>query len=52
MKVTRKDVVLGTPAYKKALEEALKKSCEDQAKLLRKAKELTDKRIKQLEGNE
>jgi hypothetical protein len=38
MKSTLKDVVLGTPAGNKAMEEALKKSCEDQVKLLEKAK--------------
>lgn len=38
MKATLKDVVLGTPAGNKAVEEALKKSCEDQVKLLRKAR--------------
>lgn len=38
MKATLKDVVLGTPAGKKAMEEALKKSCEDQVKLLERAK--------------
>ena len=36
---TLKDAVLGTPAGIKAVEEALKKSCEDQVKLLKKAKE-------------
>lgn len=40
MKATLKDVVLGTPAGNKAVEEALKKSCEDQVKLLEKAIEL------------
>lgn len=40
MKATLKDVVLGTPAGKKAMEEALKKSCEDQVKLLEKAREV------------
>lgn len=34
MTATLKDVVLGTPAGNKAVEEALKKSCEDQVKLL------------------
>lgn len=34
MRTTLKDVVLGTPAGKNAMEEALKKSCEDQVKLL------------------
>ena len=43
MKATLKDVVLGTPIGKKAVEEALKKSCEDQVKLLRKAKNETTK---------
>lgn len=38
MKATLKDVVLGTPAGNKAVEEALKKSCKDQVKLLRKAR--------------
>ena len=38
MKATLKDVVLGTPAGNKAVDEALKKSCEDQVKLLRKAR--------------
>lgn len=38
MKATLKDVVLGTPAGKKAMEKALKKSCEDQVKLLERAK--------------
>lgn len=38
MKPTLKDVVLGTPAGQKAMEEALKKSCEDQVKLLNEAK--------------
>lgn len=38
MKATLKDVVLGTPAGNKAMEEALKKSCEDQLKLLKEAK--------------
>lgn len=37
-KATLKDVVLGTPAGKKAMEEALKKSCEDQVKLLKEVK--------------
>lgn len=40
MKATLKDVVFGTPAGNKAVEEALKKSCEDQVKLLEKAREL------------
>lgn len=35
---TLKDVVLGTPAGNKAVEEALKKSCEDQVKLLEEVK--------------
>lgn len=39
MKATLKDVVLGTPAGDKAMEEALRKSCEDQVKLLEKAEE-------------
>lgn len=39
MTATLKDVVLGTPAGIKAVEYALKKSCEDQVKLLKKAKE-------------
>ncbi len=38
MKVTLKDVVLGTPAGIKAEEEALKKSCEDQVKLLEESR--------------
>jgi hypothetical protein len=38
MKATLKDVVLGTPAGIKAMEEALKKSCEDQVKLLEEVK--------------
>lgn len=38
MKATLRDVVLGTPAGNKAMEEAMKKSCEDQLKLLEKAK--------------
>lgn len=38
MKATLKDVVLGTTAGNKAVDEALKKSCEDQVKLLRKAR--------------
>lgn len=38
MKTTLKDVVFGTPAGKKAMEEALKKSCEDQVKLLEEVK--------------
>lgn len=38
MTTTIKDVVLGTPAGQKAMEEALKKSCEDQVKLLNEAK--------------
>ena len=38
MKATLKDVVLSTPAGNKAVDEALKKSCEDQVKLLRKAR--------------
>lgn len=38
MKATLKDVVLGTPAGIKAMEEALNKSCEDQAKLLNEVK--------------
>jgi len=37
MKATLKDVVLGTPAGVKAMEEALKQSCEDQVKLLKEA---------------
>ena len=37
---TLKDVVLGTPAGNKAVKKALKKSCEDQVKLLEKAREL------------
>lgn len=36
MKATLKDVVFGTPAGTKAVKEAIKKSCEDQAKLLKK----------------
>lgn len=40
MTITLKDVVLGTPAGNKAVEEALKKSCEDQVKLLEKAIEV------------
>ena len=35
---TLKDVVFGTPAGNKAVEEALKKSCEDQVNLLEEAK--------------
>ena len=35
---TLKDIVLGTPAGNKAVEEALKKSCEDQLKLLEEAR--------------
>jgi hypothetical protein len=38
MKATLKDVVLGTPAGIKAMEVALKKSCEDQVKLLEEVK--------------
>lgn len=38
MKATLKDVVLGTPAGKKAMAKALKKSCKDQAKVLKGAK--------------
>lgn len=38
MKATLKDVVLGTPAGKKALKKALKKSCKDQVKLLKRSK--------------
>lgn len=38
MRTTLKDVVLGTPAGIKAEEEALKKSCEDQVKLLNQAR--------------
>ena len=38
MKTTLKDVVLGTPAGTKTMEEAIKKSCEDQAKLLKEVK--------------
>lgn len=38
MNITLKDVVLGTPAGTKAVEEAIKKSCEDQAKLLKEGK--------------
>lgn len=38
MKATLKDVVLGTPAGDKAVEEAIKKSCGDQVKLLKAAK--------------
>lgn len=38
MTATLKDVVLGTPAGNKAVEEALKKSCKDQVKLLEKAR--------------
>lgn len=34
MKATFKDVVLGTPAGKKVLKKAIKKSCKDQVKLL------------------
>jgi hypothetical protein len=34
MKATLKDVVFGTPTGKKAMEVALKKSCDDQVKLL------------------
>ena len=40
MKATLKDVVLGTPAGNKAVEEALEKSCEDQVKLLKEAREV------------
>jgi succinate dehydrogenase/fumarate reductase flavoprotein subunit len=38
MKTTLKDVVFGTPAGMKAMEYALKKSCEDQVKLLEEVK--------------
>lgn len=44
MRTTLKDVVLGTPAGKKAMEEALKKSCEDQVKLLEEAENERDDR--------
>ena len=40
MKATLKDVVFGTPAGNKAVEEALEKSCEDQVKLLKEAREV------------
>jgi hypothetical protein len=40
MKATLKDIVLGTPAGKRAVEEALKKSCEDQVKLLEESEKL------------
>lgn len=40
MKATLKDVVLGTPAGNKAVKEALGKSCEDQVKLLEKARDV------------
>ena len=38
MKTTLKDVVFGTPAGTKAVKEAIKKSREDQVKLLKKVK--------------
>lgn len=38
MKTTLKDVILGTPAGIKAVEKAIKKSCEDQVKLLKEVK--------------
>lgn len=38
MIVRLKDVVFDTPAGTKAVKEAIKKSCEDQAKLLKEAK--------------
>ena len=38
MMATLKDVLLGTPAGNKVMEEAIKKSCEDQLKLLEQAK--------------
>lgn len=43
MKATLKDVVLGTPLGNKAVKKALKKSCKDQLKLLRKARNETQK---------
>ena len=43
MTATLKDVVSGTPAGIKAMEEALKKSCEDQVKLLKEVKNETTK---------
>lgn len=42
MKTTLKDVVFGTPAGTKAVKEAIKKSCEDQVKLLKKVKNEQD----------
>ena len=43
MTATLKDIVLGTPAGNKAVKEALKKSCEDQVKLLKEAGEENEK---------
>ena len=37
MKATLRDVVLGTPAGKKAMKVALRKSCEEQVKLLKES---------------
>ena len=44
MMATLKDVVFGTPAGNMAVEEALKKSCEDQVKLLKKAREVRNEK--------
>ena len=46
MKATLKDVVLGTPAGIKAMEYALKKSCEDQVKLLKEARRIKNETTK------
>lgn len=44
MTATLKDVVLGTSAGNKAVEEALKKSCEDQVKLLEKIRRVRNEK--------
>lgn len=46
MRTTLKDIVSGTPAGIKAMEVALKKSCEDQVRLLEEVKNGKEEKTK------